>query len=218
MLQLLDIHTHKVTTNLDATSIQSFSLTHPISALPTDRPISVGLHPWYATLQNLEEQLAELTAIARHPQVKMIGECGLDRLRGESLANQLLILEKQIALAENLNKPLILHCVRCFDELVAIKKRLRVQVPMVIHGFNKNAELGQQLLDKGFWLSFGANMLKQELNAVNLLANTDRFFLETDEDEVDIATIYELASNLKKSSLDELKALIFANWKKIGLI
>ncbi|MEE1946650.1 TatD family hydrolase [Pedobacter sp. KR3-3] len=217
-MQLLDIHTHKVTTNLEAISIQSFSLTEPLPQISINKPISVGLHPWYVTLSNLEGQLAVLTQIAQQPQVKMIGECGLDRLKGEPLANQLVILEKQIALAEQLNKPLILHCVRCFDELMAMKKRLNVQVPMVIHGFNKNAELGQQLLDKGFWLSFGEATLKQEANATKLLIATDRFFLETDEGEAGIASIYEAASNLKKSSLDELKALIFANWKKIGLI
>lgn len=217
-MQLLDIHTHKAATNLEVVSIQSFSLTAPLPVISAHQPISVGLHPWYATLQNLEEQLAVLTQIAQRPQVKMIGECGLDRLKGEPLANQLVILEKQLALAEKLNKPLILHCVRCFDELMAIKKRLNVQVPMVIHGFNKNAELGQQLLDKGFWLSFGAAILKPAASASQLLSVTDRFFLETDEGGADITTLYEAASNLKKSSLDELKALIFANWKKIGLI
>lgn len=217
-MQLLDIHTHKTATNLNATSIQSFSLTDQLPQIPTDRPISVGLHPWYATLANLEEQLAHLAQIAQQPNVKLIGECGLDRLKGEPLANQLLIFEKQIALAEKLNKPMVLHCVRCFDELMAIKKRLQVQVPMVIHGFNKNAALGQQLLDKGFWLSLGASILKQDSNTAKLLGSTDCFFLETDEGEIGIETIYEAASNLKKSTLDELKALIFANWKKIGLL
>lgn len=217
-MQLLDIHTHKAATNLNATSIQSLSLTGQLPQIPTDRLISVGLHPWYATLANLEEKLALVEEVAQQANVKLIGECGLDRLRGEPLPNQLLIFEKQIALAEKLNKPMILHCVRCFDELMAIKKRRKVKVPMVVHGFNKNAELGQQLLDKGFWLSLGASILKQDANAAQLLTSTDRFFLETDEGEVGIEAIYESASNLKKSTFDDLKALIFANWKKIGLL
>lgn len=217
-MQFLDIHTHIANETISHTAIQSFSLTSQLPNLPTNRPISVGLHPWYATLENLEAELEILEQIAQQPNVKLIGECGLDRLRGEPLANQLLILERQIALAEKLNKSIILHCVRCFDELMAIKKRLNVKVPMIIHGFNKNEVLGQQLLDKGFWLSFGAAILKEDSSTAKLLIDNDRFFLETDDSEISIATIYERVSNLKKSTLDELKALIFANWKKLDLI
>lgn len=217
-MQFLDIHTHIANETTSNKSIQSFSLTGQLPNLPTNRPISVGLHPWFATLENLEAELEILEQIAQQPNVKLIGECGLDRLRGEPLANQLLILERQIALAEKLNKPIILHCVRCFDELMAIKKRLNINVPMIIHGFNKNKVLGQQLLDQGFWLSFGAAVLKENSSTAQLLIDNDRFFLETDYGEIGIATIYETASNLKKSTLDELKALIFANWKKLGLI
>lgn len=217
-MQFLDIHTHIANETTGNEAIQSFSLTGQLPNLPTNRPISVGLHPWYATLDKLDTELEILEQIAQQPNVKLIGECGLDRLRGELLTNQLLILERQIALAEKLNKPIILHCVRCFDELMAIKKRLDVKVPMIIHGFNKNAVLGQQLLDKGFWLSFGEAILKENSSTAQLLADTDQFFLETDDSEISIATIYEAASNLKKSTLDELKALIFANWKKLGLI
>lgn len=217
-MQFLDIHTHIATETIGNPSIQSFSLTGQLPILPTKRPISVGLHPWFATMDKLEAELEILEQVAQQPNVKLIGECGLDRLKGEPLVKQLLILERQIALAEKLNKPVILHCVRCFDELMAVKKRLEVKVPMIIHGFNKNAVLGQQLLDKGFWLSFGAAILKESSSTAQLLTNTDRFFLETDDSEIGIATIYEAASNLKKSTLDELKALIFANWKKLGLI
>lgn len=212
----LDIHTHKAATQTGIISVQSLSLTSDIFlAMPKTKPISVGLHPWFAKIDQLELQMKYLTVVANQTNVKLIGECGLDRLRGENLENQLLILEKQIELAEKINKPLILHCVKCFAELIAIKDRLKVKVPMVIHGFNKNEALGQQLLDKGFLLSFGIAALKENSGAAKLIKSTERFFLETDDADVSIEEIYQTAAILKKCTVDELKARIFADWNNL---
>ncbi|AZI24546.1 hydrolase TatD [Pedobacter sp. G11] len=217
-MDFLDIHTHKSAQRKGVESIQSLSLTSDIFlAMPKTKPISIGLHPWYASIEKLEIQLKYLSVLAKQTNVKLIGECGLDKLKGESVRNQILILEHQVALAERLNKPLILHCVRAFSELMELKGRLKVKVPMIIHGFNKNEELGKQLISKGFLLSFGTAILKENSGASKLLKSYDDFFLETDDAETSIEEIYETAANLKKCSVDELKALIFANWNKLSL-
>ncbi|QDW26845.1 hydrolase TatD [Pedobacter sp. KBS0701] len=217
-MDFLDIHTHKVATQPGVISIQSLSLTNDIFlAMPKTKPISVGLHPWFAKIDQLEMQMKYLSVVANQANVKLIGECGLDRLRGESMENQLFILAKQIELAEKINKPLILHCVKCFSELIAIKERLKVKVPMIIHGFNKNEQLGQQLLDKGFFLSFGITVLKENSGAAKLIQSTDHFFLETDDSDISIEEIYQAAAILKKCTVDELKARIFADWNKLNL-
>lgn len=218
-MDYLDIHTHKVSTQPGVTSIQSLSLTSDIFlAMPKTKPISVGLHPWFAKIDHLDQQMKYLSVVANQTNVKQIGECGLDRLRGENLENQLIILEKQIELAGKIKKPLILHCVKCFAELIAIKDQLKVEVPMIIHGFNKNEELGKQLLDKGFLLSFGLTALKQNSGAAKLIQSTDHFFLETDDAAISIGEIYRAAAILKKCSVDELKARIFTDWNKLNLI
>ncbi|MFD2583129.1 TatD family hydrolase [Pedobacter vanadiisoli] len=217
-MDFLDIHTHKTAIQKGVTSIQSLSLTNDIFlAMPKTKPISVGLHPWFAKIDHLEFQMKYLTVVANQTNVKQIGECGLDRLRGENLENQIIILEKQIELAEKIQKPLILHCVKCFSELIAVKERLKVKVPMIIHGFNKNEALGKQLLDKGFMLSFGTAALKAASGAAKLIENTDHFFLETDDSDISIQEIYQAAAILKKCSVDELKARIFADWNKLNL-
>lgn len=218
-MDFLDIHTHKSAQRKGVASIQSLSLTSDIFlAMPKTKPISIGLHPWYASLEKLDIQLKYLSVLAKQPNVRLIGECGLDKLKGENLKNQIIILETQVALAEQLNKPLILHCVKAFAELIELKERLKVRVPMIVHGFNKNDELGKQLIAKGFLLSFGAAILKENSGASKLLESCDDFFLETDDAGTPIEEIYEMAANLKKCSVDELKALIFANWKNLNLI
>jgi TatD DNase family protein len=217
-MDFLDIHTHKTVLITGVTSIQSLSLTNDIFlAMPKKKPISIGLHPWYAKLAELELQMKYLRVLAKQDNVKLIGECGLDKLKGESLENQLIILMEQIKLAEELEKPLILHCVKAFDELLALQKILNVKVPMIIHGFNKKEELGKQLLAKGFLLSFGSSVLKQNSSAARLIKDTNDFFLETDDAEVSIQEIYQAVAEIKKCSVDELKALIFGNWKKLNL-
>jgi len=219
VIDFLDLHTHKTAMQAGVNSIQSLSLTDDIFlAMPKKKPISIGLHPWYATIDKLELQMKYLAVLAKQENVKLIGECGLDRLKGDNLENQILILEQQIALAEELKKPMILHCVRCFAELIGIKERLMVKIPMIIHGFNKNEELGKQLMAKGFLLSFGAAILKENSAAAKLIEELEDFFLETDDSETTIEEIYHAVAEIKKCSVDELKAIIFANWKKINLI
>jgi len=218
-MDFLDIHTHKTSQHKGVKSIQSLSLTSDIFlAMPKTKSISIGLHPWYATLEKLEIQLKYLSVLAQQANVKLIGECGLDRLKGENLANQVIILEKQIVLAEKLKKPILLHCVKSFAELIETKERLKVKVPMIIHGFNKNEELGKQLLLKGFLLSFGAAVLRSDSGAAKLVQETDNFFLETDDSVTPIEEVYQAAANLKKCSVDELKARIFDDWKKLNLL
>ncbi|SMC75991.1 TatD family hydrolase [Pedobacter nyackensis] len=217
-MQFLDIHTHQEGTDPEVRSILSLSLTGMQTALPEDRDISVGLHPWFATMDHLEADYIRLVEAAKKTQVKLIGECGLDRLKGESLENQLIVLKKQLTLAVDIHKPVILHCVRCFDELIALKKEIKPTVPLIIHGYNKNEQLGRQLLFNGFYLSFGKAILNAESGAAILLKEAEVFFLETDDAHCDIREIYQAAANLKKCTIEEVKALIFASWEKIKLI
>lgn len=217
-MQFLDIHTHRETRDAGTQSILSISIAGPQTSWPEAQWLSAGLHPWFATLAHLEKDLKKLAELAENPAVKLIGECGLDRLRGERLENQLIILKKQLELAAELDKPVILHCVRCFDALIALKNELKPPVPLIVHGFNKHELLGRQLQDQGFLLSFGKAILNPGSAAARLLKDTAFFFLETDGAGCGIAEIYQAAANLKKCTVEEVKALIFASWKKIKLI
>lgn len=218
-MEYLDIHTHCAQKETGVTGILSLSLTGDVPfEIPEDQQVSVGLHPWYATIGKLEADFYRLEQIAGRNNVKLIGECGLDRLRGEKLEHQLTIFKTQLSLAQALSKPVILHCVKCFDELMAVQKELKLKVPLIVHGFNKHPELGRQLLDKGFKLSFGPAILNADSGVALLLRELDSFFLETDDADCNIQEIYHAAANLKKCTIEELKARIFANWKKINLI
>ncbi|MCJ0741987.1 TatD family hydrolase [Pedobacter montanisoli] len=219
MPRFLDLHTHTVKQSEEVTAIQSLSITQDIFlAMPKTRPISIGIHPWYGNLPELQTHMKYLKVLSKQQNVKLIGECGLDKLRGAPLNEQTEILTKQIQLAVQLDKPIILHCVKAFDELIALKKQLNPSVPMIIHGFDKKPELALQLVHNGFLLSFGSGLIKRPSTALAFQQIGDVFFLETDNSSFSIEEIYQKAAELKKISIERLKDIIFANWKKLNLL
>lgn len=219
MVNYLDLHTHKVYQEKGVTAIQSIAMAESVFlAMPKTRLISIGIHPWYGKWADLAQNMKYLNVLARQANVKMIGECGLDKLKGETIPYQLQMLEAQVALAEQLQKPLVLHCVKAFDELIDLKKRLRPTVPMIVHGFNKKYEMAQQLINQGFYLSFGAAVLKSADVALSIKAINTPFFLETDTSDISIMEIYAQVAKIKKMTIDDLKDVIFADWKKLGLL
>ena len=110
---------------------------------------------------------------------------------------QIAVFEKQIALAEKYQKPLVLHLVAAFDELIEIKKRLKISVPIIIHGFSKNENLAKQLLNNGFYLSFGKYLVRNpELESVFKSVPNDKFFLETDTIKETLEEVYQALAKL----------------------
>ncbi len=177
---------------------------------------SIGIHPWYineerldADLQIIEQKLVLNNCLA-------LGECGLDKRIEIPLETQKKVFKAQILLAEKYQKPLVLHCVAAFQEIIQIKKELKVSVPMIIHGFSKNELTAKQLLDNGFYLSFGKYLVRNlELKTVFQSVPNDRFFLETDTIEESLEEVYALAANYKNCEIEEIKSIIKTNFEKV---
>lgn len=218
-MQYLDLHTHVVAQSVEVYGIQSLHLSEStFLAMPKLKPISIGLHPWYTSYADLPVLSKYLKVLAQQQNVLMIGECGLDKLRGEAMDKQLEILKFQLALADQLGKPVVLHCVKAFEELIQLKKELKPTVPLIIHGFQKKPQLAEQLINQGFYLSFGAALLDSAELQNFLKMYQGIFFLETDEGAISIQAIYQKLAELKKITVEELKDIIFANWQQIGLL
>lgn len=128
-----------------------------------DAVYSAGWHPWWGLPADMEW----VSRMARRPEVVMIGECGVDIRRGHgSRAEQLKLTELHARLAEETGKPLILHIVGAWGEIIGLRKRLRPEQPWIIHGFRGNAVLARQLVDAGFYISFGEKFNAEAFAAV----------------------------------------------------
>lgn len=217
---LLNLHTHLLKKQADEQII--FNVIIPdseeglerFSLQNTENWLSAGVHPWYINEKAYNLQLKKLAGIAQNPAIKFIGECGLDRLKGASLPLQEEIFIKQIRIAEEVKKPVIIHCVRCYNELISIKKIVRPRVPMVVHGFNTNIEIARQLFNKGFYLSLGGALLNENANAVKVLQEIplEKLFLETDDKAISIVDIYQRAAQVRDLSIKELEMVVFDNY------
>jgi len=153
-------------------------------------------------------QLLEAAAVG--PQVLAIGECGLDRICATSMPLQVHWFRRQLSLAEQLRKPIIIHCVRTYDEVHHILKEEQVTVPVVFHGFRKGVDLAHRILDAGSMLSFGWHPSQLPVGEVFCAMPIVRIFLETDDTAADIDAVYASAASLRGLRLEDLAASAWA--------
>jgi len=172
-----------------------------------------GIHPWFLTEVNHKQLLYSVESSISFPGVIAVGEAGFDRLRGPSVELQRQTFEEQVKISEETAKPVVVHCVRGWDELLLVRKRLKPKMPWLVHGFRGNVELATQLLSKGMYLSFWFDfILRPESSSLLKKLPLNKIFLETDGADVDIRDIYKKVANDLDLSVDELKSIILKNF------
>ena len=219
MIPFVDSHTHFAKPANDVVFVQNFSQNEWENGIYTEGVslASVGLHPWFLTKENAESDFEKLSQLIDNQNIISIGECGLDKLKGADLDFQTSYFAKQIQLAERVGKPVVIHCVRAFNEVIALKKQLKPTVPLIIHGFNKNENVLRELLKNGFYISIGAFILRgpDDFKKMVLQIPIDRLFFETDDADVDIRLVYAAYCAIAKMDLNNLKSIIYDNFQKL---
>jgi len=163
--------------------------------------------------------MEELVAYSKNNNILAIGECGLDKVCQTDFTLQQQVFTQQIITAMAVHKPLIIHCVKAYDEVLLLLQQHKVEVPVIFHGFNKSKVLAQQLTGKGYYLSFGKALQLPAMQEVLTGIPRQQIFLETDDAAVSIATIYALAANALSIDINALSlqikknaAAVFAAW------
>ncbi len=212
-MKYFNLHTHKFTNSSDILELVN---QYPWEFDDTIPNYSIGIHPWYIDENRLENDLKTIEERLQLSECLALGECGLDKRIEIPLNIQIEVFEKQIELAEKYQKPLVLHLVAAIDELIEIKKRLKIKVPIVIHGFSKNEQVAKQLIDNGFYLSFGKYLLRNpDLETVFKSVPNDRFFLETDTIKETLEEVYTLAAKYKNIKMEDLIELVNTNFSTV---
>jgi TatD DNase family protein len=210
----IDFHTHQFKSETFIQILNTFAQDLP---LPDDENFySAGLHPWHIGLVNPEECLHSIDLAAVQKNMLMVGECGLDRSIATVFATQEHYFRKQIEIAEKHSKPLIIHCVRAYSDLIKLKKESKLTVPWIIHGFQGNQQTALQLIRHDFYFSVGEPLLNNHLKKdILILLPSDRLFLETDDREISIRRIYILASQILRIDEETLSRIILENFKRL---
>ena len=204
-----DIHTHSIVPCSERV-ITSFSV--GIDTIDANVPyISVGIHPWFLTVNNADVLLDFLYRSIKDKRVVALGEVGLDKLKGAPVETQIAVFRKEIFLAEELGLPMVIHCVKAFGELLHLKKELSPCQPWIIHGFRGKKNMAVELLRHGCYLSFGSRFQEETVRVVPV----ERLFIETDESEECIEAIYRRIAEVRGVSPEELVEVVNKNVRAI---
>lgn len=203
----IDIHTHSNTTKK---GISIYSLYENFDLISDSRLYSIGFHPAFIA-NDLTDSWIIFVNAARMKQVVAIGECGLDKICSTEFNLQMEVFKKHIQLAKELQKPLIIHCVKSWQELTDVLNKLHSKVPVIIHGFNNNLNIARLLISKGFYLSFGKSIFFDRMHNVLQNVPIEKVFFETDNSDLSIQEIYNAAAKILHMDQLTLSALIQRN-------
>ena len=213
MTKFINLHTHTFSNLSDVMEVVNQYPWEFDASIPN---YSIGIHPWYIDENRLETDLETIKQKLQLDKCLALGECGLDKRIEIPLDLQISVFKQQLELVKETQKPIVLHCVAAYDEVIAIKKEMKMENPMIIHGFSKNEKVAQSLLKNGFYLSFGKYLLRNpDLEKVFTFAPENQILLETDTIEESIYQVYEKAAAIKGISIEEMKAIVFTNFSKI---
>jgi TatD DNase family protein len=214
-LKYIDVHTH--------TFDQEDASTQLLNAFPDetwklDLPVklSMGLHPWHVS-ENWQMQIKKISeALPLHPNILAIGEAGLDKAVAVPYELQTRAFTEQLALAEAHRKPMIIHCVRSYSEMLAIRKKSDVSLPWIFHWFNADRQIAHELIRKNCYLSFGHMQFHEKSKAFDVLPSlpAECIFFETDDAGYKIQEVYAKAADLRKVEVPDLIKQIMSNFAR----
>lgn len=215
MYPYINIHTHRETDDRNEIVIHNYILDSDRQGegVTTNEKefFSIGIHPWYIP-QHPEQSLEQLSHLSTHHLCQAIGEVGLDKNATTDMVVQQDIYIQQLKMASAQNLPIIIHCVKAWNEIMAIHSTYHPDIPCIIHGFRGKPQLAESLLNAGFYLSFGFHFNEESIR----ICPPHRLFLETDEDTRPINELYEIVSNIRKCSVEELKIQCFNNLRNLN--
>ncbi|MCX8124455.1 MAG: TatD family hydrolase [Spirochaetes bacterium] len=207
-----------------------WELSQKISTQHKEVYFALGVHPWYIS-ENFFNELYKLTQVS-DTKYCAIGEIGLDAKTNIDMQLQKKFFEDQVAIANELGKPIIVHCRGAFNELIASLKRVgTLTAGGVIHSYSGNLEITKQLIPFGFYFSFGGAVTfrnsKKKLEVLKFIY-PDYVLLETDSPDIppveksghinvpeNIIYVVTAVSELIEKPQEEIARITTSNAKKL---
>ncbi len=201
--KFINIHSHSYSNDPEVISILNLRAGESF-AVEQKQLVSYGVHPWDTLLPDRVKLLGEYTMLNN---LIAIGECGFDKFKAGNYQEQETLFIQHVNISEKVHKPLIIHCVGYFNEILTLKKKLNVKQTWIVHGFKGHHQLASQLVRAGIYLSFGADIIKPNNKVIKALRSLspNSFFLETDESTVSIQEVYFRVAELLNIELILLK-------------
>lgn len=193
---------------------------------------AIGWHPVDA-IDMTEEDLAWIKELSAHEKVVAIGEMGLDYHWDKSPKDiQKEVFRNQIALAKEVNLPIIIHNRDATEDVVTILKEEGAEaVGGIMHCFTGSAEVARECMKMNFYLSFGGPVTfknaKKPKEVVKEIPN-DRLLIETDcpfltphpfrgkrNEPSYVKYVAEQIAELKEMTFEEIASITTENAKRL---
>lgn len=155
-----------------------------------DVSVSLGLHPYFMHEHEEGDIEALKSELDAHPEVRALGECGIDARFEETLDAQWELFNAQLRLAKSRRLPVVIHCVHANDKVSKRLRQLDLPAGGLIHAFAGSPDQAWKFLDLGFVVGLGGAVTYERAQrlarAVRSLPE-DGFVLETDSPDMPLA-------------------------------
>jgi TatD DNase family protein len=199
--------------SIDASNFEDLGKISEITSM--GHGFTIGLHPMsynFMTFEHVSRIIHQ-----NRDDILGIGECGLDTRIAVPRQHQIELFTAHAEMAREMHLPLIIHCVRSYDDIVHLHQRLKPSNPWIIHGFNRSESIAIKLLDQGILLSIGKELLDPGHPISNFFKKIAEypFFLETDGKDIAIQTLYQQASNMLDMSIEAISTIIASHVQQV---
>lgn len=196
----------------DWEKVAEFAHDFPFEIVP-----AFGLHPWYADEATDNWQL-ELEEYLKEFPESVIGECGFDWLKSKDLELERQVFEKQIELAFEYQRPLMLHMVKA--DLLLENYWGRLPQKSIFHSFSGSIELLKKLLKFSHYISVNHKFFNKK-NAKEILTTVplEKLLLETDapyqSKAEDLLNVLNKIAEIKNEETETLSKKIYLNTMRV---
>jgi len=163
----------------------------PGAVMPMDPMPSAGSAPPSAA--DLDRFIYALAARLATTRPVAVGEIGLDtKINASGLSQQMPLFERQLALAADLDLPVVLHCRGAFEEMLAAVAKHRGRLRGVLHAFSRGPELAERFVDAGLHIALGGAATRVRASQVRRAVQKiplERLVLETDAPSIGLEGI-----------------------------
>lgn len=218
LVPFIDIHTHSEKHKRELITVRNVFPGEGFAAFSGRNFYSVGLHPWHIKSEKENNELLITVEEALElDHVCFVGECGLDKIALTDFDEQKRVFRAQAFMAEEFKRPLIIHCVKAYNEILEFHKKLHPEMPWIMHAYNGSVEITKQLGEKGVLFSFGENLFRENSKAAKSFKclPLEKVFFETDEYFGDVEDIYKIGAKLKNISAETLTKAIWNNFSRV---
>ena len=161
-----------------------------LGSLHSEAYCAAGLHPLFLK-QHHHRDLVKLENLCQQNLLVAIGEIGLDFYNGKQQEEeQQHLFEEQLAIADKVGLPIILHVRKAHDQVLATLRRKKFTGGGTVHGYNGSLQQAEQYIGLGFAIGIGGAITYDRAKKLRNLATQlpeESIVLETDSPDMVIA-------------------------------